>query len=432
MGRGEMRLPLLAVALLAAPGLRAGQAARFLPGPSRSQYAALHLRPRPRRHRGRARRLDARSAAGSRTDTSVFGDTLVRYGLTSNLEMQLGWTAFGTVRQRDASGVSRMSGTGDVSVALRRNLLHPDGSGVSVALMPYASLPTGGDAIGAGTWSAGMLVPASFDLGHNYQLGLTGRVEAAANASRLRPPPRLRRRHGRRPSGRAAAHRGRRSSRCSGTSIRRAMRLQWSPPSPSPISPTRRCSSTSAPTRAFRAGRRRGSSPPASRSASERPSERLGGGPSARPRPLEIVAAEPAGDVDGLADREKARHAPGFHGLARKPAGGDAAHRHFGLGEASVPFGRNARRRAALRLLEPAVGEVCELPAGRAVPPAPRPAAPAGGARAAPSRRGAAAPAWPAAAMPGARREGSRWRAARHGASRRRSAGSPGRTGRDG
>jgi hypothetical protein len=121
---------------------------------------------------------------GSRTDTLVFGDTLVRYGLTTNLEMQLGWTAYGTVRQRDASGISRMSGTGDVTIALRRNLLHPDGSGVSVALMPYASLPTGGQAIGAGTWSTGMLVPASFDLGHNYQLGLTGRIEAAANASR--------------------------------------------------------------------------------------------------------------------------------------------------------------------------------------------------------------------------------------------------------
>ena len=123
-------------------------------------------------------------APGSRTDTLVAADTLIRYGLTSNLEVQVGWTAYGHVRQRDATGVSRQSGTGDMRIALRRNLLHPDGSGVSVAVMPYVGLPTGGDAIGAGTWSAGMLIPSSFDLGHGYQLGLTGRIEAAANASR--------------------------------------------------------------------------------------------------------------------------------------------------------------------------------------------------------------------------------------------------------
>jgi hypothetical protein len=121
---------------------------------------------------------------GSRTDTFVLGDTLVRYGLTPELELQLGWTAFGTQRQRDPSGVSRASGTGDARIALRRNLLHPDGSGLSVAAMPYVGLPAGGRTIGAGTWRAGMLFPVSYQLPHGFQLDFTGRIEAEPNQSR--------------------------------------------------------------------------------------------------------------------------------------------------------------------------------------------------------------------------------------------------------
>jgi hypothetical protein len=122
---------------------------------------------------------------GSRSDALVFGDTLVRYGLTSNMELQLGWTALGTQRQRDPFGtVDRSTGTGDMRVALRRNLLHPDGSDLSVAVMPYARLPTGGRTIGAGTWGAGMLLPLTYQLPSKVQFDFTGRIEAEPNQSR--------------------------------------------------------------------------------------------------------------------------------------------------------------------------------------------------------------------------------------------------------
>ncbi|HET9640281.1 MAG TPA: transporter [Allosphingosinicella sp.] len=125
-------------------------------------------------------------ATGSRTDTVEAGQLLVRIGLTDSLEAQLGWTAFGHVRTRDRSNgsVDRASGSGDLAVALRQNLVSPDGSGFSLAVMPFATLPTGGAAIGAGDWSAGLLVPLSYDLGEGVQIGLTGRIEAAADSDR--------------------------------------------------------------------------------------------------------------------------------------------------------------------------------------------------------------------------------------------------------
>ena len=119
----------------------------------------------------------------SRTDSWVFGDLLLRAGLTPSLEVQLGWTTLGHVRERDriTGNTTSLTRTGDVMLALRQNLRHPDGSGFSIAAMPYATLPVGGAGVGAGDWGAGLLVPASFDLGA-VSLGLTPHVDAAVDA----------------------------------------------------------------------------------------------------------------------------------------------------------------------------------------------------------------------------------------------------------
>lgn len=121
-----------------------------------------------------------------RTDMIAAGDALLRIGLDDATEAQIGWTAYGHVRERDRAGgaVQRMSGIGDVSIALRRNLVSPDGSGFSVALQPYATLPAGNAAIGAGDWSAGLMAPANFDLSETLHIGLTPQVEAAVDGDR--------------------------------------------------------------------------------------------------------------------------------------------------------------------------------------------------------------------------------------------------------
>jgi hypothetical protein len=121
-----------------------------------------------------------------RTDTIEAGQLLVRVGLTDSLEAQIGWTAFGHVRDRDRTtgSVAQLSGVGDLAVALRQNLVNPDGSGFSAALMPFATLPTGNAAIGAGEWTAGVLLPLSYELDGGVQLGVTAQVEAAADSDR--------------------------------------------------------------------------------------------------------------------------------------------------------------------------------------------------------------------------------------------------------
>ena len=121
-----------------------------------------------------------------RSDSLIAGDLLIRQGVTSNLEVQAGWTAFGTVRTRDKStgAVTRSSGTGDITLAARYNLSNPDGSGFSAAIMPYATLPAGGSAIGAGDWGAGLILPISYSLNDVLGIALTPAIDAAIDGDR--------------------------------------------------------------------------------------------------------------------------------------------------------------------------------------------------------------------------------------------------------
>lgn len=122
----------------------------------------------------------------SRSDEIAAADLLVRYGLTDSLEAQVGWTAFAHARERDrlSGAVERDSGTGDLLVAFRQNLRNPDGSGLSVAVMPYATVPIGSFPAGAGDWGAGLIVPLSYELPKGFQLGFTATVDAAVDEDR--------------------------------------------------------------------------------------------------------------------------------------------------------------------------------------------------------------------------------------------------------
>jgi hypothetical protein len=120
----------------------------------------------------------------ARSDQWLAGDLLVRIGVDPRMEVQVGWTAYGHVRDRARGAVDRASGGGDLLIAVRRSLRHPDGAGTTVAVMPYLRLPTGGAAIGAGAWSAGLGLPFGFDLSDSVSLEFAPRAEAAADSDR--------------------------------------------------------------------------------------------------------------------------------------------------------------------------------------------------------------------------------------------------------
>jgi hypothetical protein len=111
--------------------------------------------------------------AGVHSDQWVLGDHLLRHGLGRDTELQFGWRMLA----RNSGAAAR---TGDLSVGVLHNFSGLDGP---VAVQLFATLPTGGDGVGAGDWGAGARLPVAIKLGEDWSLGLTPEVDAAVNAS---------------------------------------------------------------------------------------------------------------------------------------------------------------------------------------------------------------------------------------------------------
>lgn len=127
--------------------------------------------------------LDRQS--GQRTETMQGLQTLVRFGLNDHLEAQIAWNGYGHVRSRNLTtgALEKSEGIGDLGLALRQNLMSPDGSGTSVAVMPFINFPVGQEPIGDSDWSAGVIVPLSFSLPYGIGLALSPEIDASVNES---------------------------------------------------------------------------------------------------------------------------------------------------------------------------------------------------------------------------------------------------------
>ena len=125
-------------------------------------------------------------------DTTITGDLLVRYGVTSSTEIMVGWTALGHVHSRDplTSTVSTGTGIGDVTLGFKTSLHNPDGSGFSLALQPVLTVPTGGSTIGSGGWGASLTIPITLPMPGKLQLALSPSLgvapDSAGNGRHLR------------------------------------------------------------------------------------------------------------------------------------------------------------------------------------------------------------------------------------------------------
>lgn len=122
-------------------------------------------------------------SGGRREDQWRFGDVLARIGVAAHSEVQIGWTPYGVVRTRDAGSdiVERQAGTGDVKLAWRRAISHPDGKALSSAIQPFVTLPVGHDGIGDGDWSAGVVAPLQWRVDQHWTLELTSTASAAVD-----------------------------------------------------------------------------------------------------------------------------------------------------------------------------------------------------------------------------------------------------------
>ncbi len=120
-----------------------------------------------------------------REDRIVTADILTRVGVGKNTELQLDWVGYGRDRTRDKAdgSIDTVTGTGDLTFAIRQHLAGQKGKAFSAGFQAYVTAPTGRFSVGAGTWSTGVIVPVQYDLTEKLAVALTGEADAAANQS---------------------------------------------------------------------------------------------------------------------------------------------------------------------------------------------------------------------------------------------------------
>lgn len=116
------------------------------------------------------------------SDTTLFGDSLLRIGVTDRAEVQIGWTPVGIARdRRDGTRTTR---SGDLTLGSRINLRNPDGKGLSYGLQPAVTIPVGRDPIGDRAWRLGVVAPVGFDLSDTLNLQFSPQLDIVAEVGR--------------------------------------------------------------------------------------------------------------------------------------------------------------------------------------------------------------------------------------------------------
>jgi hypothetical protein len=121
---------------------------------------------------------------GAVSNTTLYGDLALRFGVTSTGEAELAFSPYVRTLEKDAGGSSRDTGHGDLTLSWRQSLRNPDGSGLSAAIQPFVTAPTANRGFGAGGWQGGVTVPIAVALPGGFGLGFTPQIAAFQNADR--------------------------------------------------------------------------------------------------------------------------------------------------------------------------------------------------------------------------------------------------------
>lgn len=99
-------------------------------------------------------------AGGTETTVLTVGSSVMKLGLSSRSDLQIGFTPYVRAEVRGDSLRSTASGIGDLTVRYKHRLTRDDAP-VQLGLIPFVKLPTADDDIGNGKVEGGLAVPIS-------------------------------------------------------------------------------------------------------------------------------------------------------------------------------------------------------------------------------------------------------------------------------
>lgn len=120
-------------------------------------------------------------AGDMRTDSIVYTSPTVKLGLDRATDVQVTFTPYAETRVRDADGVSRVGGFGDVLLKVKRRIT-AEGAKLQVGAIPFVKAPTAKVGVGNGAWEGGVSVPIQYELPAGFSLGFSPEIDLILDA----------------------------------------------------------------------------------------------------------------------------------------------------------------------------------------------------------------------------------------------------------
>ena len=119
--------------------------------------------------------------SGVRTDTILFTNPTLKYGIAAHADVEINIAPYTTVRTRMADGsVATDRGIGDLYLRFKRKLT-ADGSKTEVALIASVKAPTAGSTLGNGRWEGSLGAPVNIPLPAKFTLTTNPELDVAAD-----------------------------------------------------------------------------------------------------------------------------------------------------------------------------------------------------------------------------------------------------------
>ncbi len=121
---------------------------------------------------------DRRNEDGVTTRSHAVAPVLIKFGLTNNVDLQIGLDPYTHTHFKDRAtrDSDSQDGFGDTLVRVKFNLWGNDApdeafGGTSLAIMPFVSFPTATDGLGSGHTDWGIIIPLGMELPGEFALG---------------------------------------------------------------------------------------------------------------------------------------------------------------------------------------------------------------------------------------------------------------------
>lgn len=124
---------------------------------------------------------DRADAAGNKHTVMGVASTIVTAGLTSSVDLQVGFELFLRRKFESAGWSDSRSGFGDLSFRTKWTFWRDEASASALAVMPYVKVPTNTDDVGSEAIEGGIMFPWAMGVGRDLTAGAMFRWDMVRN-----------------------------------------------------------------------------------------------------------------------------------------------------------------------------------------------------------------------------------------------------------